>query len=105
MTKTKEIFHRRPKLRRWSNAVVNHEQFDELVSFARAHIMETRMLSIPQQEGIRDFVQALKDLVVPEDDQAAQLESGLIHDTDPASAAALRDKLDPERQTKETKKG
>lgn len=67
-------------LREKASATVNATWFQEFMTYARAHAMETKSLTTDEQDGIRKFSQAMIDITEEDSPEIPTLKSGLIHD-------------------------
>lgn len=95
MTSTRTLFRSKTDLFNYSRAFLTHEAFDELMAHARAHLLETRSLTVGQQEGVKLLVEALQEICEGDSAPPVALASGLIHQTDPAEAKRIRQQLEP----------
>lgn len=104
MTSTRDLFQSKTELFNYSRAFLTHEAFDELIAHARAHLLETRTVSVGQQEGVKLLVDALQEICEGTSVPPVTLASGLIHQTDPAEAKRVRGQLEPKQQEKKAEK-
>lgn len=80
MTQAQEIFLQKKTLRDKAAATVNASWFQEFMTYAKAHAMETQSMSKDEQDGIRKFTQAMLGVTQEDSPEVPALKSGLHHD-------------------------
>lgn len=82
MNEVHDILLSKKKLWNWANAVVNHENWQEFLAYAKAHVMNTRTINPEGQAGIQSLCDAMKELTEPKLTEATEVKMGLNHDLD-----------------------
>jgi hypothetical protein len=79
---TKDLFHKNQELRKWFAAIVDHENWDTVLLFARSAFLEHNPTQ-EQLQGAKDFERALAGLPASDDsspgDILSTVKPGLVH--------------------------